>query len=124
MSTQPHRSKLRVNCFGVSLDGYGAGPQQDLQNPLGVGGMALHEWGFPTRTFQTMHGGGMGGTTGIDEDFAVRGMAASARGFSAATCLVRSAASGPMIGGKDGGATILPTTLPCLCSLTIRAPRS
>ena len=75
MSTQPPRSKLRVNCFGVSLDGYGAGPQQDLSNPLGVGGMALHEWFFPTRTFQGMHGGGKGGTTGIDEDFAARGMA-------------------------------------------------
>ena len=43
MSTQPSRSKLRVSCFGVSLDGYSAGPQQDLSNPLGVGGMALHE---------------------------------------------------------------------------------
>lgn len=75
MSTQPLRSTLRVNCFGVSLDGYGAGPQQDLQNPLGVGGMSLHEWVFPTRTFQTIHGGGAGGTTGIDEDFAARGMA-------------------------------------------------
>ncbi len=75
MSAQLHRPKLRVNCFSVSLDGYGAGPHQDRQNPLGVGGMALHEWVFPTRTFQTMHGGGAAGTTGIDDDFAVRGMA-------------------------------------------------
>ena len=75
MSTQAPRPKLRVNCFSVSLDGYGAGPSQDLQNPLGVGGMALPEWFFPTRTFQTMHGGGADGTTGVDEDFAARGAA-------------------------------------------------
>ena len=75
MSTQSPRSKLRVNCFSVSLDGYGAGPRQDLANPLGVGGMALPEWFFPTRTFQTTVLGAADGTTGIDDDFAVRGMA-------------------------------------------------
>ena len=66
-------SKLRVNCFGVSIDGFGAGPDQDLENPLGVGGMNLHQWFFPTRAFQKMHGSG-DGTTGIDNDFAERGM--------------------------------------------------
>jgi dihydrofolate reductase len=65
-------SKLRVHCFAISIDGYGAGPDQDLENPLGVGGVALHEWFFPTRTFQQMFGKG-GGTTGIDDDFAARG---------------------------------------------------
>jgi RibD C-terminal domain len=45
-------TKLRVNCFSISLDGYGAGPEQDLANPLGVGGMALHQWVFATRTFK------------------------------------------------------------------------
>jgi dihydrofolate reductase len=76
MSTPSPRSKLRVNCFGVSLDGYGAGPEQALANPMGVGGMALHEWFFPTRTFQTtVLGKATGGATGIDDDFAVRGMA-------------------------------------------------
>jgi dihydrofolate reductase len=64
--------KLRVQSFSVSLDGYGAGPDQDLKNPLGVGGMALHEWAFATRTFQEMFGRD-GGTTGIDDDFAARG---------------------------------------------------
>jgi dihydrofolate reductase len=64
--------KLRVQSFSVSLDGYGAGPEQDLQNPLGVGGMALHHWVFATRTFQQMFGRD-GGTTGIDDDFAARG---------------------------------------------------
>jgi dihydrofolate reductase len=66
--------KLVVRCFSISLDGYGAGANQDLQNPLGVGGMALHDWVFPTRTFQKMHGAGEG-ATGIDDDFAARGFA-------------------------------------------------
>jgi dihydrofolate reductase len=65
-------SKLRVHAFSVSIDGYGAGPGQDLDHPLGVGGMELHGWVFPTRTFQEMHGAG-GGTTGLDDDFAARG---------------------------------------------------
>ena len=67
-------SKLRVHSFSISLDGYGAGPNQDLANPLGVGGMALHQWVFPTRTFQQMIGQD-GGTTGVDDDFAARGFA-------------------------------------------------
>ncbi len=64
--------KLRVECFTLSLDGYGAGPNQDLQNPLGVGGTALHRWAFATRTFCRMFGS-EGGTTGVDDDFAARG---------------------------------------------------
>ena len=67
-----HMSKLRVHGFSISLDGYGAGPNQDLDNPLGVGGLALHGWFFATRTFQQMFGKD-GGTTGIDDDFAARG---------------------------------------------------
>lgn len=62
-------SNLRVNCFSVSLDGFGAGPAQDIDNPLGIGGMALHGWMFPTRTFQQMIGK-QGGETGVDDDFA------------------------------------------------------
>lgn len=64
-------SKLVVRAFSVSLDGYGAGPDQSLDNPLGVGGMKLHEWAFATRTFRTMFGRD-GGETGTDEDFAAR----------------------------------------------------
>ncbi len=67
-------SRLRVHNFSLSLDGFGAGPNQDLANPLGVGGLTLHEWIFPTRTFRQMHGDG-GGATGIDADFAARGVA-------------------------------------------------
>ena len=65
-------SKLRVHGFSISLDGFGAGPNQDLANPLGVGGRAVHTWFFPTRTFQQMIGNPEG-TTGVDEDFAQRG---------------------------------------------------
>jgi dihydrofolate reductase len=64
--------RLRVHCFAVSLDGYGAGPDQSRDNPLGVGGMALHEWSFATRTFRQMFGQ-EGGTTGVDDDFIARG---------------------------------------------------
>lgn len=67
-------SKLRVHCFGVSLDGFGAGPNQSLENPLGVGGKNLHQWFFPTRVFQKMVGN-PDGTTGVDNDFAERGLA-------------------------------------------------
>ncbi len=67
-------SKLRVHCFAISLDGYGAGPRQSREAPLGVGGEALHQWFLPTRTFQRMLGK-TGGTTGIDDDYAARGIA-------------------------------------------------
>ena len=66
--------KVRVNSLGVSVDGYAAGPDQGTDNPLGRGGERLHEWFYPTRTFQRMYGTGEG-TTGIDEQFASRGMA-------------------------------------------------
>jgi len=64
-------SKLRVGTFTLSLDGYGAGPNQTLDEPLGKGGEALHDWFVATRTFRQMTGEG-GGTTGVDEDFAAR----------------------------------------------------
>ena len=65
-------SRVRVQSFSLSLDGFGAGPDQDLQHPLGVGGEALMGWVFPTRTFQRMFGQG-DGTTGVDDNFAARG---------------------------------------------------
>lgn len=65
-------TKLSIRCFAVSVDGYGAGPNQSTEDPLGAGGMALHSWFFPTETFRRMTGG-EGGTTGIDNDFAARG---------------------------------------------------
>jgi len=65
-------SRLRVHTFSISLDGYGAGPNQDLQNPLGVGGPELFDWFFHTRTWQRMHGN-EGGDTGVDDDMAAQG---------------------------------------------------
>ena len=68
--------RLRVHAFSVSLDGYGAGPDQSLEAPLGVRGEELHEWFFPTRTWKQL---GLGdaaageGETGLDDDFAARG---------------------------------------------------
>ena len=66
-------SKVRVSSFSVTLDGYGAGPDQDLQNPLGVGGFAMMEWFSNTRTWQQMQGN-EGGETGVDDAMAARGM--------------------------------------------------
>jgi len=65
-------SKLRVHAFAVSIDGYGAGPKQDLANPLGVGGEALHQWAFATRAFKKLHRQ-EGGSTGVDDEFVERG---------------------------------------------------
>lgn len=67
-------TKLRVSSFAISLDGYGAGPEQSLANPMGVGGVGLHAWAFATRTIAQMFGT-EGGTTGPDDDFAARGFA-------------------------------------------------
>ena len=65
-------TKLRVQSFSISLDGYGAGPRQSLEHPLGVGGTNLHTWAFATKTIQGMFGQ-QGGATGVDDDFAARG---------------------------------------------------
>ena len=67
-------SRVKVASFGMSIDGFSAGPRQSLDDPLGVGGPSLMQWVFPTRTFQQMHGEG-GGETGVDDDFAARGFA-------------------------------------------------
>jgi dihydrofolate reductase len=66
-------ARVKVQAFAVSVDGYGAGPDQSLQDPLGIGGPTLHQWFFPTRTFRQMQGQD-GGTTGVDDDFARRSM--------------------------------------------------
>jgi dihydrofolate reductase len=68
-------TRVRVENFTISLDGFGAGPSQSLANPLGVGGTELHQWAIPTRTFQRMLFGNENGATGVDEDFAARAFA-------------------------------------------------
>lgn len=58
-------SRLRVHSIAISIDGFGAGPDQNLDNPLGVGGVALYEWVFTSRTFQGMRSScGHGSATG------------------------------------------------------------
>jgi len=64
-------AKVRVASFSTSIDGFGAGPRQDLNNPIGVGGLELHTWFFDTEAFKKMHGQ-TGGAQGIDNDFAAR----------------------------------------------------
>jgi dihydrofolate reductase len=75
-------SKLRVNAFSVSIDGYGAGSGQNLDNPMGVGGMALHQWVFGTKTFQRIAGefagsliAGHPAREDVDDRFAARSFA-------------------------------------------------
>jgi dihydrofolate reductase len=65
-------SKVTVHSFSISIDGFGAGPNQDLENPLGVDGTKVFDWFFPTRTFQRMHAN-QDGETGVDDNIAARG---------------------------------------------------
>src|SRR5271156_4347674 len=64
-------SKVKVAAFSISLDGFGAGPRQDLDNPLGVRGFELHRWFLDTEEFKKTHGQS-GGAKGIDNDFALQ----------------------------------------------------
>jgi dihydrofolate reductase len=68
-------SKLKVAAFSISLDGFGAGPHQSLEHPLGERGERLHEWFVGTRTFQAVLGKDGAGSAGVDEDFAARSFA-------------------------------------------------
>jgi hypothetical protein len=65
-------SRSCVHDIGMSIDRYGAGPNQSLENPLGMGGVALHEWAFRTRAFHRVPGK-EGGTTDAGDDFVARG---------------------------------------------------
>lgn len=66
-------TRVRLENFTISLDGYGAGPDQTIDNPLGIGGEALHDWLISTHSWRQMHGM-EGGASGIDDDFAARGL--------------------------------------------------
>ena len=67
-------SRLRIESFSISIDGFGAGPHQSLEHPLGVGFTAAHEWAFATKTVQRRVFGSEGGETGgVDDGFAARG---------------------------------------------------
>ncbi len=67
-------TKVRVNSFSISLDGFGAGPKQSADQPMGDNGMDLHQWVFDTKSFRAMHGGQAGGRQGVDDDFGARAM--------------------------------------------------
>ncbi len=67
-------TRVRVAGFSLSIDGFGAGPAQSLEQPLGKGGEALHQWAFGTRTFKQLHGGSNDGNTGVDDQFMLRSM--------------------------------------------------
>src|SRR5271154_3903979 len=105
--------KVRASAFSVSIDGFGAGPNQDLQHPLGVGGGELMAWLFKTRMFQEMIGH-EGGTSDIDDHFARKSMENLVHGSWGETCSALCEVSGPTIPGRAGGATIRRTT--CRCS--------
>ena len=113
-----HRSRLvsrvRVLSFGVSLDGYGAGPNQDLEHPLGVNGPELMEWFFHTRVFQRMYGQ-QAANPASTTIWRSRPSRISAPGFSAATCSARFAARGPTTAGRAGGAMNRRITRPSSC---------
>ena len=112
--------KLRVHNVAISLDGYGAGPNQSVENPLGEGGEGLHEWMFETRTWQRRQGDD-GGDERLDDGFMAAGTPASAPRSWGATCSARSVAAGVTRTGRGGGATSRRTTTTCSCSRTTRS---
>jgi hypothetical protein len=83
-------SRIRVQSFAISIDGYGAGPNQNLRNPLGVRGPELMEWFFHTRVWRKMHGHG-DGETGIDNEIAEKGFAGIGCGVSTIRQYLRAA---------------------------------
>jgi hypothetical protein len=101
-------SKLRVRCFSLSLDGFGAGPEQSLENPMGIGGLDLHQWVFPTATIQQTLFGKETGTTGIDNDLAPGGTTFHfvTEGIHAALERARAAAGGMDVRLGGGVASI------------------
>lgn len=87
-------TRVRVESFTISLDGYGAGPNQDLNNPLGIGGTDLHPWLFPTDTLQRNLFGKDGGTTGLTMTSLPVALRILGLGFSGETCSVPIAGPG------------------------------
>lgn len=103
-------SKVRVSSFAVSLDGFGAGPKQDLQNPLGVGGPLLMDWFFPTRVWHRMQRNANGGETGVDNAIAEQGLAGLGAWILGRNMFGPVRGPGRMKAGKAGGATSHRTT--------------
>src|SRR5258708_17728817 len=99
--------KVRASAFSVSLDGFGAGPDQDLQHPFGVGGMELPNWLLKTRMFHEMIGQ-EGGTTDTDDHFARKSMEHVRASIMGRNMFGRSAANAATIPGRPGGEAIRP----------------
>ena len=108
-------TRVRVESFIISLDGFGAGPDQDIDNQLGVGGKELHLWLFPTRTLQRSLFGKEDGTTGIDNDFAARGFQNVGAWILGRNMFGPSAVPGWTSRGKAGRAITLHTIARCSC---------
>ena len=107
-------SKVKVAAFSISVDGFGAGPQQSLDNPLGVRGLELHSWFMQTEAFKKMHGE-TGGTTGIDNDIAAQSFENVGAWVLGRNMFGPFAGHGPTIHGRGGGAILLHTTCRHLC---------
>jgi hypothetical protein len=97
--------KVRVHNFTISLDGYAAGPDQSLDNPLGVGGTRLHDWAFATRSGRRTHGMD-GGDEASTTSSSREATSASAPPSWGATCSARSAGHGGASRGPAGGGMI------------------
>ena len=104
-----------VRGFAISIDGFGAGPSQDVKNPLGIGGTALHEWALGTRTFQKRLLGKDDGATGPDDDFAARSFENIGAWILGRNMFGLFVGLGPTIAGKAGGATSRRTTARFTC---------
>ena len=113
-------SRLRVNCYSISFDGYSAGPDQSLENPLGVSALQVFNWQFATRVLHQMTGSPAAKPAWITTSSSAA-LKTSVPGSSAATCSAPSAAPGQTTHGKVGGATTLPTTCPSSFSPTTPA---
>ena len=102
-------TKVRVAGFSISLDGFGAGPEQSLENPLGKRGRELHTWMFGTRMFRTMIGKD-GGSDGVDQAYAHRSMEGFGAFILGRNMFGPAATIGAAPTGRAGGATIRPIT--------------
>jgi dihydrofolate reductase len=107
-------SKLRVLSFTVSLDGFGAGPGQDHEHPLGIGGPEAFDWFFHTRTFQRMHGNGEG-EANADDAFAARSFDNIGAWIMGRNMFGPIRGPGPTTSGRAGGATSRSITCRCSC---------
>ena len=115
-------SKVKVAAFSISLDGFGAGPRQDVENPLGVRGFDLHSWFMDTDVFKKMHGQGEG-AHGIDNDFAAQSMDNMGAWILGRNMFGPVRVPGKMSPGRAGGVIIRRTTPPYSYSHIMRVRR-